>query len=319
MKLIDFSQTFKDEDSCRAHLRSLREKEGVLCSKCGCKHQYWDKYNKCWICSECGHKTTLTSGTMFHGSKLPLMYWFTAIHLLTSTKKTFSALEIQRQLGHKRYQPIWEMVHKIRSVMGLRDEKYKVVGTAEIDEAFFTAEKEPEEKDQPQKRGAGSQRKAKVLVMVESEEVTQEKKYKKNRVCGHLKMKVLEDLQADTITGKVKEMADEKTELISDASSSHAGLDEAVAKVTKQAVKPKDGHKVLPWVHTAISNAKSLFLDMYHGVKKEFLQYYLDEFCYKFNRRKFDDRVFDRVLIAAVGFRPAFVHRPYRKQSPLNG
>ena len=268
--------------------------------------QYRDKYNKCWICSECGHKTTLTSGTLFHGSKLPLMYWFTAIHLLTSTKKTFSALEIQRQLGHKRYQPIWEMVHKIRSVMGLRDKKYKVEGTAEIDEAFFTTEKVSEEKDQPLKRGAGSQRKSKVVVMVESQEVEQEKEYKKNRICGHIKMEVVEDLQAETVTEKVKEMADKKAELISNDSSSHAGLDEAVAKVTKQVIKPKDGHKVLPWVHTAISNAKSLFLDMYHGIKKEFLQYYLDEFCYKFNQRKFNDQLFDRMLVVAIEYRPTF-------------
>ena len=244
----------KDEETCENHLRTLREKEGVVCSKCGCNHQYWDKYNKCWICLECGHKTTLTSGTLFHGSKLPLMYWFTAIHLLTSTKKTFSALEIQRQLGHKRYQPIWEMVHKIRSVMGLRDKKYKVEGTAEIDEAFFTTEKVSEEKDQPLKRGAGSQRKSKVVVMVESQEVEQEKEYKKNRICGHIKMEVVEDLQAKTVTEKVKEMADKKAELIFDDSSSYAGLDEAVAKVTKQVIKFKDGHKVSPWVHTAISN-----------------------------------------------------------------
>ena len=65
-----------------------------------------------------------------HGSKLPLMYWFTAIHLMTSTKKTFSALEMQRQLGHKRYQPIWEMMHKLRSVMGLRDGKYNLDGVS---------------------------------------------------------------------------------------------------------------------------------------------------------------------------------------------
>ena len=57
---------------------------------------YWDKYNKKWICSRCGKEITLRSGTVMHGSKLPLMYWFTAIHLLTATKKTFSAKEIQR-------------------------------------------------------------------------------------------------------------------------------------------------------------------------------------------------------------------------------
>ena len=101
-------------------------------------------------------------------------------------------------------------------------------------------------------------------------------------------------------------------ELISDVSTSHAHLDEVVAKVTRQVVKPKDGHKVLPWVHTAISNAKSLFLDMYHGIRREFLQYYLDEFCYKFNRRTFGDRLFNRLILASVNYRPTFAHRPYK-------
>lgn len=71
-----------------------------------------------------------------------LLYWFTAIHLITATKKTFSALEMQRQLGHKRYQPIWEMMHKLRSVMGTRDDKYKLKDTVELDEGFFTCNDE---------------------------------------------------------------------------------------------------------------------------------------------------------------------------------
>ena len=99
MKLIEFGKRFSDETSCEQYLRDLREKEGLVCSKCGCKEHYWDSHNKRWRCKKCGYETTLTSGTVMHGSKLPLMYWFTAIHLLTSTRKTFSASEMQRQLG----------------------------------------------------------------------------------------------------------------------------------------------------------------------------------------------------------------------------
>lgn len=74
-----------------------------------------------WHGSRCRKEVSPTSGTVMHGSKLPLLYWFTVIHLLTSTKKTFSASGMQRQLSHKCYQPIWEMMHKLRSVMGKRD------------------------------------------------------------------------------------------------------------------------------------------------------------------------------------------------------
>lgn len=133
MKLIEFSKRFDSEESCEKYLQEVREGEGIVCSKCGSKKHYWDKATKSWRCAKCKHETTLTAGTIMHGSKLPLMYWFLAMHLMTSTKKTISALEMQRQLGHKRYQPIWEMMHKLRSMMGVRDEKYKLTGTFELD------------------------------------------------------------------------------------------------------------------------------------------------------------------------------------------
>jgi len=89
-------------------------------------------------------------------SKLPFMYWYVAMHLLTSTKKSFSAAELQRQLGHKRYQPIWEMVCKLRDVMGKRDNLYQLTDEVELDNAFITTLIPEEEKDKPLKRGVGS-------------------------------------------------------------------------------------------------------------------------------------------------------------------
>ena len=239
------------------------------------------------------------------------MYWFTAIHLLTGTKKTFSVLEIQRQLGHKRYQPIWEMVHKIRSVMGQRDYGYRPNGVAELDEAHFTTE-DVSGGDGSLKRGNGSRRKTKVLVMVESEPVYPPKKGKKCRKAGHLRMAVLENLEADTVKETVGNVCGkESTEVIMDASTAHVKVREVVKKAEAHVIKPKEGHKALPWVHTAISNAKAVLTDMYHGIKRKFLQLYLDEFCYKFNRRYFGERLFERLMVAAVCIKPSFAHRLY--------
>lgn len=311
MKLLDFNRIFPDEASCEEYLRALREQEGLVCPHCGGTRHHWDKYNKRWLCASCKHVITLHSGTLFQSSKLPLMYWFTAIHLLISTKKTFSVLEIQRQLGHKRYQPIWEMVHKIRSVMGQRDSRYKLSGVAELDEAHFTTEDEREE-DEPLKRGNGSQGKTKVLVMVESEPVDVPGKGKEDRKAGHLRMVVIDNLKADTVKEAVNDICEkESIEVIMDASTAHVKVSEVVDKAEARVVKPKEGHKVLPWVHTAISNAKAVFTDMYHGIKREFLQLYLDEFCYKFNRRYFGERLFERLMIAAVCTKPSFDHRLY--------
>lgn len=320
MKLIDFSKRFDSEEACEKHLRAIREKEGIVCPKCGGKKHYWNKAKNSWYCSSCMHETTLTSGTVMHGSKLPLMYWFIAIHLLTSTKKTISALEMQRQLGHKRYQPIWEMMHKLRSVMGVRDDKYKLSGTIELDEGYFTTDDEVTSEEEL-KRGVGSQRKSKVLVMVESEELGDgeiPKGGQKSRKCGHLKMQVIPDLKTETFEKETEKAIEYDSTVVMDNLSSHKGVEKKVAASERQTVPGKDAPKVLPWVHIAISNAKSLIQDMYHGIKSEYLQWYLDEFCYKFNRMHFGDRLFDRLIIASASYRPSFVHKLYNKNICVN-
>jgi hypothetical protein len=124
------------------------------------------------------------------------------MHLLTATKHIFSAIAIQGQLGHKRYQPIWEMVHKLRSVMGKRDGKYMLTGTVEVDEGFFTTEIILEEKNDKLKRGAGSQAKTKALVMTESTPALPTKKSQKPKQVGHIKMVVIPNLKAVTIDGE---------------------------------------------------------------------------------------------------------------------
>ncbi|RNC63209.1 IS1595 family transposase, partial [Proteiniphilum sp. X52] len=103
-------------------------------------------------CKRCRARQTLRSGTVMQHSNLPYRYWFVAMHLLTATKGSFSAAELQRQLGHKRYQPIWEMVNKLRDVMGKRDDEYTLEGAIELDDAFFSTEISLEERDKPLKR-----------------------------------------------------------------------------------------------------------------------------------------------------------------------
>lgn len=324
MKLLEFSKMFKDEESCEQYLREVREERGIICRKCGSDEHYWDKYHKRWRCKECGSETTLTSGTVMQGSKLPLMYWFTAIHFLTSTKNSFSAKEMQRQLGHKRYQPVWEMMHKLRSVMGVRDSQYQLAKEVELDEAFFTTDNEEIRKatgkGKSLKRGAGSQRQSKVLVMVESEAIIPTKKSHKSRKAGHIRMVHIPDLLSETVKNEAIKAINKESQIIMDASTSHVKLDDEFKEIEKKVVKQKDAPKVLPWVHIAISNAKSMFLNLYHGIKDEYLQSYLDEFCYKFNRMYFGEHLFDRLMIASVTYTPAFKHRIYNKNvSPSCG
>lgn len=111
MKLFDFTKHFPDEDSCRKAFKEMRDREGVTCQHCVSRGVVWLESKQQYQCKHCRHRTTLRSDTVMYGSKLPFMYWFIAMHLLTATKKSISAAELQRQLGHKRYQPFWDMMH----------------------------------------------------------------------------------------------------------------------------------------------------------------------------------------------------------------
>jgi len=311
MKLIEFFNQFPDEQSCISRFKAYREQEGVICKKCGHRDHYWLKSKELYECKSCHFRMSLKSGTLLENSKLPYQYWFIAIHLMTATKKTISALEMQRQLGHKYYEPIWAMMHKIRRVMSERDETYQLGNEVEIDEGFysigftlgvneFTGEREE------LKRGKGSQRKAKVLVMASFDKVDlkdfNEKKHKTNRKMKYLKMKVVEDLEASTVNSEVEKTVDHFSTAHTDAYKSYNKIPEIIQNHNKYNLKFDQADKVLPWVHKAITNSKNLLKAIHHCVWPDYLQNYLDEFCYKHNRRFFGEKVFERALIAAVSF-----------------
>ena len=208
INILTFISNFPDEQSCCDYLRNQREKIAIKCNRCGHDKNYWWPSHEKWQCKKCGSRKSLPSGTVMEGSNLPVRYWFIAMHLLTSTKKSFSALELQRQLGHKRYEPVWYMLHKLRAAMGKRDSQYELTEFVEIDKGFFeSVDKDSGESgDNPTKRGRGSQKQSKVLVMVESKpsDKKQKKKHKSARSCGHVKMIVVNDLKCDTVKPVIK-------------------------------------------------------------------------------------------------------------------
>ena len=305
MNLFEFVDRFPDESACIAHFKDERDKLGVICKKCGHSKHYWKNDRESYQCKKCGSRITLKSGTALENSNLPYLYWFKAMHLLTSTKKTFSALEIQRQLNHKSYETIWAMLHKIREAMGKRDSRYKLTEYIELDDGFFETV-DPETKDEDRKRGRGSQKQSKVLVLIESKPVNnQDNKYKHkpNRIVGHVKMIVMENLQGDNINKEIVKMVETNTIAISDAYSGYNKLEDVLkAHKVINTSEIKEVHTVLPWVHSAIGNAKKVLQGLHHSIGKEYLQNYLNEFCYKYNRRFFEDKLFDRLLIACIEF-----------------
>uniref|UniRef100_UPI004048AEA0 IS1595 family transposase n=1 Tax=Flavobacterium sp. TaxID=239 RepID=UPI004048AEA0 len=313
MNLGAFFKKYPDEASCIEGFKNKRLELGVICKNCNHTEHYFRKKDLKFQCKKCGSRVSLRSGTVMENTNLPFQYWMLCIELMTLSKKSFSALEMQRMIGHKRYEPIWLMMHKIRRVMSKRDEKYQLKGCMEFDEGFFErvdnkdfiAEKKEngEEKTKPNKRGRGSERQTKVLVMVESEpSIKAPKKGKPNRKVGYLKMVVMEDLKAESINKEVEKAIDKNATVLTDGYTGYAKLKEKITK-HKVVVEPNKAKSavIFPWVNRTISNAKKILLGIHHNcMNDQYMQNYLDEFCYKFNRRYFGDKLSDRLMIAAL-------------------
>lgn len=299
MGILDFYKEYPDEESCKLKFKAVRDKEGVTCKKCGCTEHYWKKDKWSYECKNCRFRTSLRSGTVMHSSKLPFQYWFIAMHLLTATKKSFSAKEVQRQLGHKRYEPIWAMMHKI----SLRDDTHQLTEAIELDEGFFETVGPGRDKDEPKKRGRGSQKQTTVLVMVESKHNPGNRNvHRSDKKVKYLKMKVIENLRSKTINQEIETNVNPGTHVETDDYSSYKKISGTIEH-TAHKVGTANVNKVLPWVHKAISNAKRLLLDVHHRIDGDFLENYLNEFCYKFNRRYFGGATMERLLIAGASHR----------------
>jgi hypothetical protein len=305
MNLFEYTQKFPNEQSCKEYLKDIRLKEGIICKKCASQDHYWKKDKEVFQCKKCSFRTSLKSGTIFENSNLTLDTWFKAIHLISSTKKTFSALEIQKQLGYPSYEPVWQMLHKIRWAMGKRDDKYHLAEYLEIDEGFFkVVDKEfnKENIQKGQKRGRGAISQAKVLVLIESalvENSPEKYKHKPHRKCGYLKMIVMDDLKANSINQAIEPIVEKDTFAITDKYKGYVKLKGILKHKEINTSGLKEIHTVFPWVHSAIGNAKKVLSGLHHSIGKEYLQSYLNEFCYKYNRRYFPD-LFERLMIACI-------------------
>lgn len=297
MSILEFLEAFPTEEIGKEHFKNQREHEGVKCKSCSCTRHYWLQAKWQWQCASCGFRNTLQSGTIMQGSHLPIRMWYTAMAFMTFTKKGISAKKLQKQLDHKRYDTVWSLMHRTRNAMGNQDALYTLEGIVEFDEAHFS-------KATPDgiklKRGKGSNRKQNVAVMAESTPLEDIQTGKQSSQCRYFKMKVLDSHRGNEVVNTVCENIDDKAIVFSDKSRTYIDIAEHVeAHIMFQSSK-QTNNTMLKWVHIAISNAKRTLLGIYHKVKGKYLQLYLDEYCYKLNRRHFGDKLFERLELAAA-------------------
>ncbi|MXS72925.1 IS1595 family transposase [Flavobacteriaceae bacterium W22] len=298
MNLFSFTAHFGTEEDCRSHFKAERDKLGFVC-KCGSKEHFWIKSIWQYECKKCRSRTSLRSGTIMQNSNLPFLVWYKTMFLMSVTKKGFSAKEIQKQLGLKRYEPVWAMVHKLRKAMGNRDARYTLEGMIEFDEAYFTVESSKIEQEKGT-RGKGAVGKQNVAMMAESTPLEDIDTGKKEKQVRFFKAKVLDGHDGEEINETIKESIDNQSIVFTDKSTSYVDIADFVELHIMEKSSKETTEETLKWVHIAISNAKRNLLGNYHKIKRKYLQLYLNEFIYKLNRRYFGDRLFERLVIANI-------------------
>jgi len=297
MKLLEFIKDYPDETSCREHFRLQREREGIKCKKCGSTDHYWLKSKWQWQCKQCEFRTTIRSGTIMENAKLPVRKWYLAMAFMSFSKKGISACELQRQIDHKRYASIWNLMHKIRVAMGNRDNLYTLNGMIEMDEGYFETATANGTK---LKRGKGSQKQQNVAVFAESTPLEEVQTGSVSKHCRYFKMKVLQNQKTDSINEIVSNNIGKCSIMFTDKSTSYIDIADYVEVHISEKSSRETTKTTLRWVHIAISNAKRTLLGIYHKIKGCYLQSYLDEFCYKLNRRYFNNNRFERLTLAVA-------------------
>ena len=293
MTFDEFIKRFMTEEQCREYLYQLRWPDGFVCPKCEQAAKAYSIGDSLFKCSKCGHQTSVIAGTIFQDTRKSLRNWFTAIWWVTTQKNGASAAGLQQVLGLGSYQTAWTWLHKIRSAM-VNPNRTKLIGTVEVDECYIGGE------EHGGKRGRGTENKSIVVIGVELLEG-------KNQM-GRVRMKVVPDVSGDSLVGFIKENVVQGSTIITDgwsgfASVGASGYTHAVAKKFEVA----DEKNLLPHVHMIVSLLKRWLLGTHQGAVQEMhLQAYLDEYVFRFNRRKSAKRglLFYRLLESAMHIPP---------------
>jgi len=282
MSLLEFQERFGSEEACREHLYKMRWSKGYVCPKCGAVDEpFYIKSRKLYQCRHCNHQASVTAGTVMEKTRIPLRKWFWAMFLMSNDKRGCSAKQLSVEL-ELCYSSAWFLCHRIRSAMGERDTQYVLSGYIEADDAFFGA---PTSNG---KRGRGTD-KSVVLVGLSLNE--------KGRP-QYAKMQVSPNVKGETVTAFAQENIQQGAYIATDGYASYKILSEKGFMHEGKICDPVSDPEHLKWLHIVISNAKAFIAGTYHGLAKKHLQRYLDEFCYRFNRRKFSLQHFDRTLFA---------------------
>jgi len=292
--LREFQSKFATEEACQQYLAACRWPDGFICPRCGNRRAYELANLRRWQCTGCRHQVSLTAGTILHNTKTPLTVWFWAAYLMTTDKRGLSALLLQRQLALPRYETAWMMLHKFRRAM-VNSTREPLHGEVEVDDTWVGGA-------QAGLRGSRQlkgRKAALVLVAVE----------KRGRATGRARMEVIPDFKSTTLMGFLKQNLAAGSTIYTDGLKSFTGLQEAgfrhMPRIQPPRVDLRRGVKsVVPLADRAIGNLQQWLIGTHHGVSREQLQVYLDEFVFRHNRRRLPMAAFQTLLGFGTGHKP---------------
>jgi transposase-like protein len=285
--IIKFQESFKDEEACRQYLFNLKWPAGFVCGQCGNNQYHYVKSRNLYQCAQCKKQHSVTNGTVLHRSHLKLRQWFWAIYLVSRDKRGYSAIALKNAI-HVSYPTAWLLLQKIRTAMAEKDKDYILDGIIMVDDAFFGS------KTKGKKRGRGTE-KQNVLVSVS---ITKDSKPR------FAKMKTIPNMKDKTIDNAVHEMAEPESQLISDGHRTLMNLKNFAHEVVIINHDTTNALDVFKPVHRIISNAKAVIRSTYHGVSDKHRQKYLDEYCYRLNRRFCEHLIFGKLVSACILAKP---------------
>ena len=296
---IDYPGTFQELDSwflsekdCLDYITKLRWPEGFICPGCGEKPDKPSLMGRgLFLCRQCKRQTSITAGTLFHGSHKPLRTWFLAMWFVTSQKHGASALGLKRVLGLGSYNTAWTWLHKLRRAM-VRPGRDPLTGEVEVDETYIGGVGS-------KIRGRGAKRKAIVAIAAEV----------RGRGPGRIRMAKIPDVSARSLRQFICDNVQRGSELRTDGWSGYKGIEAMGYKHTVVNISDSGdpAHVSMPRVHRVAALLDRWWLGIHQGaIRPPHLAYYLDEFTFRFNRRTSKARglLFYRLMEQAVDCSP---------------
>lgn len=288
--LMDFEQRFSTDSSCRDYLMALRWPDGPVCPQCG--HSKGIAIRRTlWRCAVCRHEASVLAGTIFQDSKLPLTVWFRAMWQVTSQKNGMSALGLQRVLGLGTYRAAWSLLHKLRRAM-VRPARERLCGIVEVDETYWGGE-------ETGVHGRQTEEKALIAIAAEQEPG-------KAHSIGRIRLACIADASRKTLHGFITESVEPGSTVITDGLQAYRNLKDYTHQRHIRNHQ-NDDEQLLPHVHRVASLLKRWMMGTHQGaIGHEYLDDYLNEFTFRFNRRKSASRgkLFYRLAQQAVVVQP---------------